>query len=211
MTNPEQDNTSSPNRRISRHKNTLNDMKIFIRAWLASPLRTGANAPSSRFLARAMVTAAKTTSKTKVIELGPGTGIFTEALLNAGVKEENLTLIELNDNFRDLLSNRYPNVNIINEDAFTFLEHLAKNKPKNQDYTIISGLPLLVFPKKKRLKMREDALKVVGKTGKIVQFTYGPKSPIPLDSSIQAQSSKRIWINIPPAVVWCYKSPDAKH
>ncbi len=192
-------------------KSKLNDLRVFLSAWLSSPLRTGANAPSSRFLARAMVAAAKTSPDTKVIELGPGTGIFTEALLNAGVKEENLTLIELNPDFRKLLSQRYPKVRIIDEDAFSFLSHLAKGKAKNEDYTIISGLPLLVFSKKKRIQMRKDSLDIIGKTGKVVQFTYGPKSPIPLDSSIEAQSSKRIWINIPPAVVWCYKTPGAKH
>lgn len=190
----------------TKKPNKLNDLLVFVKAWVSSPLRTGANAPSSRFLARAMVAAADANDQTKIIELGPGTGVFTKALLDSGVKPENLTLIELNPEFRKLLHGRYPKVTILDEDAFDYIAKLAK-EDSGQNYTIISGLPLLVFPKETRIKLREDMLKVVGHTNKIVQFTYGLKSPIPLDETVHAHNSSRVWLNSPPAVVWTYTNP----
>ncbi len=204
-TNPPKETSDTKDK--TKANSRLKDFLVFTKAWGTSPKQTGANVPSSRFLAKAIVSATHSNSDTKVIELGPGTGVFTKAILDSGIKPKNLTLIELNPEFRTLLKQRYPEVTILDEDAFGFLTNLAKNNPERIDYTIVSGLPLLVFPREVRLQMRTDILEVIGDTGRLVQFTYGPKSPIPLSDDIDAHCSSRIWLNFPPAVIWSYTRP----
>ena len=70
----------------------------FFLAWLANPLRVGAVSPSSRALADA-ITAEITPACAPVIELGPGTGVFTRSLIARGIPEERLALIEYSRDF----------------------------------------------------------------------------------------------------------------
>jgi len=186
-----------------------NDYRVFFRAWLSKPLRTGANVPSSRALSQAMASAAAPASSTKIVELGPGTGTVTQALLEAGAREENLTLIELNDEFRDLLKKRYPRAEILAEDAFAAITRLMQTKERDVS-AVVSSLPLTLYSKEKRIRLREEALRLTGPDGRLVQFTYSPFSPLPPDPSFVAHCSRRIWANLPPASVWSYQMrPDA--
>ena len=59
----------------------LTENLSFLRAWLRAPHRVGALAPSGPALARLM-TAQINALDGPVIELGPGTGAFTRALLD---------------------------------------------------------------------------------------------------------------------------------
>ncbi|GBE43087.1 MAG TPA: methyltransferase domain-containing protein [Rhizobiales bacterium] len=182
-----------------------NDYRVFFRAWLSKPLRTGASVPSSRALSEAMAAAAAPAPSAKIVELGPGTGTVTQALLDAGVREENLTLIELNDEFRDLLKKRFPRAEILAEDAFSAITRLMQTKERDVS-AVVSSLPLTLYPKEKRIRLRDEALRLTGPNGRLVQFTYSPISPMPHDPAVIAHCSRRIWTNLPPAAVWCYRA-----
>ena len=75
---------------------TLSDATLFLQEWLANPRRTGSVVPSSRQLAAAMARWLPADPESFVLELGPGTGIITEALLKHGLREEKLVAIEHN-------------------------------------------------------------------------------------------------------------------
>ncbi|TIV94667.1 MAG: phospholipid methyltransferase, partial [Mesorhizobium sp.] len=75
---------------LNRSSETLQ----FFRAWLSEPLRVAAVTPSGRALA-ALIVSEISPATGPVLELGPGTGVFTRALLGRGIAEENLALIEL--------------------------------------------------------------------------------------------------------------------
>jgi len=182
----------------------LDDAARFLGAWSKNPLRTGAIAPSSRALARQMAYAAAANPGVKIVELGPGTGVVTDALLDAGVMEEHLTLIELNDGFANLLGQRYPKATVCVDDAFSAL--ISIDRLAQPISAVVSSLPLFVYPKKTRQLLCEQALALVGPYGRLVQFTYGPVSPIVLSGQIRATRSRRIWGNLPPATVWTYQA-----
>jgi predicted O-methyltransferase YrrM len=77
----------------------LDDEVRFIRTWIEKPLTTGAVAPSSRALARTMAAYVDPARPGPVIELGPGTGPVTEALVAQGVDPSRLVLIEFDPTF----------------------------------------------------------------------------------------------------------------
>jgi phosphatidylethanolamine/phosphatidyl-N-methylethanolamine N-methyltransferase len=76
---------------------------------------------------------------------------------------------------------------------------------------VVSSLPLLNRPDADRLKLLADAFDLIGPRGVFVQFTYGMVSPIPRRTKetsaprFSAEASQPVWLNLPPARVWCYR------
>jgi phospholipid N-methyltransferase len=101
-------------------QHTSEDFGRFIRSWIQNPLAIGALAPSGRLLAKRMARGLDETAR--VIERGAGTGTVTQALLDAGVKPENLYLVERDQHFLGILARRFPNCPLVAADAL----HLAK-------------------------------------------------------------------------------------
>jgi Ribosomal RNA adenine dimethylase len=96
----------------------LNDEVRFIRSWMEKPLAIGAVMPSSKVLARAMARYVDPEADGPVIELGPGTGPVTEALVAQGVAPERLVLVEFDPKFCDILRDRYPEATVVQGDAY---------------------------------------------------------------------------------------------
>ena len=85
----------------------LADNARFLKNLVAAPRLTGAVAPSGRALARAMAAAAGSPPDGLIVELGPGTGPVTRALIEAGVARERLVLVEYDAGFCRLLRQRF--------------------------------------------------------------------------------------------------------
>jgi phosphatidylethanolamine/phosphatidyl-N-methylethanolamine N-methyltransferase len=115
------------------------DFVSFFRALMADPYRVGAITPSGPALAE-LITREISASTGPVIELGPGTGVFTSALLRRGVREENLALIEYGSDFVRLLQLRFPDAHVLWMDAAQ-LKNLAVFE-KASAGAVVSGLPL---------------------------------------------------------------------
>ena len=102
----------------------------FVRAWARDPLRTAAVSPSGTQLARLMVAqlpAVAFAADAPVIELGAGTGVFTQALLDAGVAPQQLLVIELNRDLHRILMRRFPRVRVECADACHIAELAARH------------------------------------------------------------------------------------
>lgn len=180
------------------------DWSRFLAAWRRAPLRTGAIAPSSSTLAGLMAFCAALRPGMRVVELGPGTGVVTEAILAAGIRQEDLVLVEADEAFAALLAKRYPEAQMVCGDAFRAIEgFLDAGSPVD---AVVSSLPLFVYPRPMRTALCRNALALVGPHGRMVQFTYSPISPVKPSPGIRAVNSRRIWRNLPPATVWTYRA-----
>ncbi len=118
----------------------LAEASPFLRAFLADPRRVSAVAPSGRALATA-ITAEISPHSAPVIELGPGTGAFTRRLIERGIPQDQLVLIESGNEFAQLLQARYPDARVLRMDA-THLRHTPLFDGV-QAGAAVSGLPLL--------------------------------------------------------------------
>ena len=146
----------------------MSDLALFRRRLLKNPRQVSAIAPSSRTLARAMTLGLGPNSG-PVVEFGPGTGRFTEAILARGVPPEKVTLFELDEEFVDYLRQKFPKVTVHQLPA----QEAARLVPAGVS-TVISGLPLLSMPEDVREGIVSAAFAILAPRGRYVQFTYGP-------------------------------------
>ncbi|HEY6255821.1 MAG TPA: methyltransferase [Xanthobacteraceae bacterium] len=188
-----------------KNRARLDDEVRFIRTWIEKPLSIGAVTPSSRVLARAMAAYVDPESHGPVIELGPGTGPVTEALVAQGIDPARLILVEYDPTFCRLLRQRYPAATVVQGDAYS-LKRVLGHHLANPAAAVVSGLPLFTKPVKTRLKLIYEAFALMLPGAPFVQFTYATVPPIPkaLDR-VRSEASERIWMNIPPARIWVYR------
>lgn len=179
------------------------DLVFFLRQLARNPTQTSAIVPSSGILARAMVAGLGPNSG-RVVEFGPGTGVFTRAILKAGVRAQDLVLFEMNPDFATRLRRAFPGVTVYGGGA----QDVAKHCPYGVS-TVISGLPLLSMPTDVRLAIVGGAFSVLRKGGAMVQFTYGPKPPLDEDTfaalGLTYRRRSKIWVNLPPATVYTFQ------
>ena len=182
----------------------LDDEVRFLRSWIEKPLHMGAFMPSSKALARTMARYVDPHSTGPVIELGPGTGAITDALIAHGIAEKRLVLVEFDPGFCALLRERYPQATVIQGDAYNLDQTLTDLKEPAA--AMASGLPLVTKPMLVRLKLMRDAFQKMEAGAPFIQFTYSVAPPIPKSlPGIHTQASERVWMNLPPARVWVYR------
>ena len=175
----------------------------FVRSWLAKPLLTGAVMPSGRALARAMAGCVDPGSAGPVIELGPGTGAVTAALVERGVDPARLVLIEFNPVFCGLLRERYPGATVIEGDAYG-IKRLIPGR--HEAAAVVSGLPLFNRPLRLRVRLLADAFALLAAGAPFVQFTYAMVPPVPRAwSRARVRGLAPVWLNVPPARVFVYR------
>jgi phosphatidylethanolamine/phosphatidyl-N-methylethanolamine N-methyltransferase len=184
------------------------DTLRFFRTWLAKPVLTGAVSPSGKALARAMAREVPESSL-PVLELGPGTGPVTAALIARGIAPERIVAVEYNTDFCNLLAGRHRGLNIVEGDAYDLPGTLPPGL-RGPFAAVVSSLPLLTRPPEVRHALVEDALSRVAADGGLIQFSYGLKPPLAaLSGRFSVQRTALVLANLPPARVWLYRrNPD---
>ena len=181
------------------------DEVAFIRSWIDKPLSVGAVTPSGKMLARAMARAVDPAVPGPIIELGPGTGAVTKALVEHGIEPSRLVLVEFNPSFCRLLRTRYPGATVIQGDAYR-IQHLLGGLLKEPAAAVVSGLPLQTKPFKRRIALIDEAFGLMAPGAPFVQFTYAMVTPIPKKhADVVGEPSELVWQNLPPARVWVYR------
>ena len=184
-----------------RQPETSDHFGHFFKSWIQNPVAIGAVAPSGRLLAKLMASGLQRGAR--VIELGAGTGTVTQAILDTGVRAEDLFVLEQNTQFLRILARRFPECPLVAGDALSVAEHVPG--PGTFDF-VISGLPLLFFSPEQKQRLLEQVFELLGQRGALHQFTYAGRCPVErsLRSRLELRSSL-IGIapfNLPPAFVY---------
>ncbi len=173
----------------------------FLRQWVRHPLRTASMLPSSRALAKLMVSEIGPHCG-NVLELGGGTGALTEAILRSGVALENLTVVELNARFAELLQQEYPGIRVVRANA----QHLLSFVPAESLGAVISSLPLLSMSPREQRMILTPAFAALRVGGHVYQYTYGHRCPVSrevlADLGLSVQCLGGTLRNWPPARVY---------
>lgn len=185
---------------------TLSDAFFFLRAWAQNPLKVASVTPSSTSLA-GLMTCEVDPRRGRVIELGPGTGVFTRALLSRGIEEKDLVLIEQDPAFAAMIASRFPAATTLAADAARLPAHaLRPTTGEARIGAVVSGLPLLSMPPRKVMAILSGSFRHLAPGGSFYQFTYGPTCPVRrsiLDRlGLKAVLIGRTLRNLPPASVY---------
>lgn len=178
----------------------MSDSLRFIGRLVAKPKLVGAITPSSRALANAI--AAQMPRNGPILEIGPGTGVATAALIERGVAPEQITAIEYDREFARLIAQRFPHVRLIRGDAFDLDARLGDVETFAG---IISGVPLLNHSLERRERFLQGLLARLQPGAPLVQFSYGLHPPVGAPPGVSVALAKLVLLNLPPARVWVYR------
>ncbi|KJF74116.1 class I SAM-dependent methyltransferase [Agrobacterium arsenijevicii] len=182
------------------------DLLPFLRSWVRNPLRTAAIMPSGPAVS-ALMTQEIHADMGPVLELGPGTGPFTRSLLERGIPEAQLTLIEYSDEFTRLLKGRFPQARILQMDAARIGE--ADLFETGTVGAVVSGLGVLTMSPRQVKGILIGAFKYLRPGGSFYQITYGGRCPVSsalLDRlDLETSFVGRTVRNVPPASVYRIK------
>ena len=183
----------------------FDDELTFFKGWIDKPRAVGSIIPTSSVTARRMASVIDTRSGLPILEVGPGTGVITKAILRRGVKPAELYTVEYSHDFVTHLRSNYPEINVIEGDGFNLDDTLGEMRSTTFD-CVVSGVPLLNFPVALRVAYLENLLKRIPHGRPVVQLTYGPKSPIPPGlGDYTVEHFHFIIRNIPPTRLWLYR------
>jgi phosphatidylethanolamine/phosphatidyl-N-methylethanolamine N-methyltransferase len=187
-----------------RASGRFNDQITFFRAWTRNAKIIGSVWPTSVPMARKMAGVIDLSSGLPVLEIGPGTGPITKQILATGIAPPLVWTLEYSHEFAGKLRTKFPEIQVIEGDAFSLDETLGRKAPQKFDCAI-SGLPLLNFPVATRVAFVESVLDRLPPGRPLIQFSYGPKSPVPPGfGNYQVRRYGMVLRNVPPAQLWVY-------
>jgi phosphatidylethanolamine/phosphatidyl-N-methylethanolamine N-methyltransferase len=188
-------------------KKNIHHYSAFLYSWARAPRMVGAVIPSSKALSRALANQIDLEREGIIIELGAGTGTVTGAIKSRMQADSKILVVERDAHLYSILRNKFPHIRVVHDDA----QHLTKILQKHhieRVNSVVCCLPLLTLPTAIRDNILAQIVQVVGAGGRIIQFTYGVKSPIPkylLEKyNLRAEACQIIIGNVPPARVWVY-------
>jgi phosphatidylethanolamine/phosphatidyl-N-methylethanolamine N-methyltransferase len=186
------------------------DTLRFLKNWITRPGLTGAVSPSGKALASAMANEVPADGEWPVLELGPGTGPVTAALIKRGIAPERIVAVEFNPDFCALLAERFPGLNVMEGDAYDLPTSLPPGLT-GPYAAVVSSLPLLNQAPEARFALVEAALDRLLPGGGLVQFSYGLGPPVKaVPGRFTVRQAAFVLNNLPPARVWVYRRAEAK-
>ena len=192
----------------------MRDRAKFLAAFVRRPFDTGSITPSSAHLAEAMVEGMEISQADTVVELGPGTGVFTRLIQDQLKSDARFLCFEINQEMADTLKARFPRAHVVNDSVENLGHHLKAAGRDSVDATI-SGLPWAAFSPERQERFLDATVKAMRPDGRFATFAYSHAAWLPparrfrelLDSRFRrVETSKVVWRNMPPAFVYrCLK------
>ena len=187
-----------------RHLFKIKDMsKAFIKEFWKDKKMIGSMVPSSKYLAAKMLDHIPFKNTKLIIELGPGTGIFTKKIIQKLDVTTQLIVLELNSEFYQELKAKicHTNVHIKEASADKIGEIMLELGFEKADI-IISSLPLANFSAKLRNSILEVVKESLNENGSFIQFQYSLNAYKNLKQLFPVVKLNFTALNFPPAFVY---------
>lgn len=180
---------------IYRHRKFDMAISLFFQKFLTYPVRTGAIAPSSKFLATKIASVVNAMEDIEIIELGAGTGSITSQIKHLN----KVTAIEVDNCLAKKLQNKYSDITVVCDDAVHYLQEVKR------PCGIVSSLPLILNPTlKQQLTKQLNRLYSEGFLKWAIMYTYALDHPVNDLLFEKTTNHGVVFLNIPPATVWSY-------
>lgn len=182
----------------------------YIKQFLRYPKNTGSITPSNEELSELVTEAARLGEMGTVVELGSGTGVFTEKILEKKNPEALFFAIEINPEFCEATKSRCPSATVYKDSAENMKKYLERHGKDSCD-CIISSLPWAVFDHGTQDRLLDVIWGVLRPGGRMITFSYSISMMVPnarrFHSILRSKfsnviKSKTVWSNFPPAFVY---------
>ena len=117
---------------------------LFVLNFLKKPLQNASIVPSSRAAAKVMIADVDFSRVHTVLELGPGTGVFTQEIIRRARADTTIVLIEIEESYVHALRKRFGWRLAVEHTSAHFLDSVLKKHNIDKVDLIVSGLPF--FP-----------------------------------------------------------------
>lgn len=193
----------------------IKDSGVFLQEFARGPARVGAVAPSSSRLAERVVAPVPETGQPVVVELGPGTGAFTEVIQRRLAGRGVHLAVEINPRFAERLQERFPAVDVVVADAVDLADLLAARGLPPAD-VVVSGLPWAVLSAPAQRRLLAALTDSLCLDGAFTTFAYVHSRWTPpgvrlrrllRDSFEEVVLGRTVWANLPPALVYHARRP----
>jgi phospholipid N-methyltransferase len=191
------------------------DRAAFLREFLRDPFTVAAVTPSGEPLADVVTATVPRTSEPLIVELGPGTGVFTAAIQRRLAGRGRHLAVEVNERFAALLAARYPDVDVAVADARSLRDVLAQHGQRQAD-VIVSGLPWAAFAPGLQDDLLDAVTDALAPQGAFTTFAYTHTRWAPRGRRLRRSLvsrfeevvlSRTVWANVPPAFVYYCRRP----
>lgn len=175
----------------------------FLKQFIKDRQMVGATHPSTRALGEKILEHVDFENSRLLVELGPGTGVFTDLIIDQMAADAKLLVFELNDNFFESLAERIhdPRVQLIHDSAEFISKYLTEDEQQKVD-VVISSLPLTVFPEQLRKTVLDVAHECLKPDGMYTQFQYSLQAKRLLEARYKKVQIAFTMRNFPPAFVY---------
>ncbi|MDR9435870.1 MAG: methyltransferase type 12 [Thiohalophilus sp.] len=147
-----------------------NGRQIFLQQFLKHPLQVGSIIPSSRFLERRIIEAASADTARVIVELGPGTGGTTRALLNVMPRDACLLSIELNNFFYNMINQIDDDRLIPHLGSACDIQAILAEHDLDAPDAVISGIPFSTMSREMGTQIIESVSSALAPQGRFVAY-----------------------------------------
>lgn len=185
--------------------------------FLRSPRTVGAVTASSRALAESMVEGVDLTRPGHVVELGPGTGVFTAAIAERLGPDTRFLAVDIDPAFVQQIRKRWPAIQCVCASAERLDDLVVARAMYPVDH-IVSGLPFVSLPVPMTKQILASVSTVLRPGGTFTTFQYMHGYALPQAASFRRNMTERMGSqpltrlvvrNVPPAVVLTWRKSGA--
>lgn len=185
------------------------DRALFLKQYIRNPRIIGSIIPSSQTLAQKMIENIEFDNAKCIVEYGPGTGVFTQKLVENKREDMPLIVIEFNEDLCEILREKFryeKNVHIISDSAENIERYLEYYNVKELTY-VVSGLPFASLPKEMSDNILNKTRNILGEDGKFITFQYTLFKKRYIQKFFPTMNIERVLRNFPPAYVFtCFST-----
>ncbi len=194
-------------RSLTKLRPQPDDRFAFLQGFLQHPRQVGSIIPSSRFLERRVVRSARVREAELVVELGPGTGGITRALLRAMSGSARLLAVEINAKFASVLRRWHDPRLVVHEgDARRLAEALACHALPAPD-VVLSGIPFSTMRRPVGLSILQAVHDVLAPGGRFVAYQVRDRVETLGRQVFGRARVQTELLNVPPLRVYCWEKP----
>ncbi len=180
----------------------------FLKGFLRNPKEVGSVIPSSRFLTRRVLECGAVDKARMIVELGPGTGVFTGEILKRMRPNAKLVAVEINPTFVRMLRSNYRDPRLsVYEGSASDLEKALIEAGTSQADLVVSGIPFSTLAHETRRATLEAARRVLGPGGYFVAYQVRSHVRRFAEPVFGPGETHREFLNLPPMRIYVWQRP----